>query len=91
MFANLGGERKHVSQRHSLFKRPLAGALDDWAIGERITERDAEFNYARAGVDGSANDVACGGEVRVAAGYVGDERGFVFEMKGHVELLIGDW
>ena len=55
-----------------MFKRPLAGALDDWAIGERIAERNAEFNHARAGVDGCEDDLARGGEVRVAAGYIGD-------------------
>jgi len=57
---------------------PLAGALDDRAIGERIAEGDAELNHARTRVDGRQNDLTRSGEVGVAAGYVGDEREGLF-------------
>src|SRR5882762_10270597 len=83
MFANFGGEREHVLERHSLLKRPLAGALDDRAIGERIAEGDTQFNHTRTRVDGGGDDFASRREVGVAAGYVGDERWLIFKMKGH--------
>jgi hypothetical protein len=73
-----------------MFKRPLAGALDDRPIGERIAEGDAQFNHARTGIDSRKDDLTRGGEIGVAAGYVSDERWPFFEMKGHRNLVIGD-
>jgi len=50
-----------------VFKSPLAGALDDRAIGERIAERNAQLNHTRVRIDGCQNDLTRGGEIRVAA------------------------
>jgi hypothetical protein len=36
-------------------------------------------------VDGRQDDLTRSGEIGIAAGYVGDERWFIFEMKGHEE------
>src|SRR6202521_1171297 len=83
MLTNFGGECEHILQRHSLFKRPLAGALDDRAVGERIAEGDTQFNYTRTRIDGCEDDIARGGEVGVATGHVGDKGGFVVEVEGH--------
>ncbi len=66
-----------------MFKRPLACALNDRAIGERIAEGNTQLNNARTRINGCQDDFTCGGEVGIAAGYVGDERWFIFEMKGH--------
>ena len=72
MLANFGREREHVLQRRAVFERPLAGALNYGAIGERIAERDSEFDDACARVDGCEDDLFCGGEIGIAASYVGD-------------------
>src|ERR1017187_2804544 len=83
MLANFGGKREHVLKRRSVFKRPLAGALDNRPIGERIAEGNAELNHTRTRVDGRQDDLARGGKVGVAAGHVGDEGRLIFQMKGH--------
>src|SRR5450755_848850 len=66
-----------------MFKRPLTGTLDDRPIGEWIAEGNSQLNHARTRVDGSEDDLACSGKIGIAAGYVGDERGLVFKVKGH--------
>src|SRR5260370_40300915 len=86
MFPNFGGEREHVLQRRATFERPLAGALDNRTIGERIAEGDTQLNHTRPRIDSSQYDLARGSKVGVAAGYVGDERWLVFEMKGHTKI-----
>ena len=70
-----------------MLERPLAGALDDRPIGQRIAERDAEFDHARTRLDCCQDDLASGGKIGVATRYVGDERGFIFEMKGHLGIV----
>lgn len=87
MFADFGGERKHVLQRCSVLERPPAGALDHRAIGKRIAERNAKFNHARTRVNGRQNDLARGCETGVATGYVGDERWLIFKVKGHEGIV----
>jgi len=72
MLANFGRQCEDVLQRDSILKCPLAGALDDRAIGKRIAEWDSEFDHACTRVDSREDDFARGGEVGVAAGYVGD-------------------
>lgn len=89
MLANFRGESEYVLERCSVFKSSLAGALDDRAIGERIAERDSEFDHARACVDGCEDDFARGGKVGIAAGYVGDELGLGLEMKRHEGIVDG--
>lgn len=66
----------------------LAGALNYGAIGQRIAEWDTEFDDARTSFNGSENDFACGREVGIAAGYVGDERWFAFKVKWHASFVI---
>ena len=83
MLTDFSGEFKNMLKRSSVLEGALAGALDDRPIGERIAERDSEFDDARSGFDGGENDFARGGEVGIAAGYVCDERGFAFEVEGH--------
>jgi hypothetical protein len=83
MLANFGGKREHVLKRRSVFKRPLAGALDNRPIGERIAEGDPQLNHTRTRVNGCQDNLACSDKVRVAAGDVGDEGGFVLEVERH--------
>jgi len=66
----------------------LAGALNDRSVGEGVAEGDAEFDDAGTRVDGGEDDVARGGEVRVAAGDVGDKRWLIFEVEGHEGSIV---
>ena len=70
-----------------MLKRPLAGALDDRPIGERIAEGDAEFNHARTRIDGRPNYLTCRGEVGVSTGHVCDQRWLVFEVERHKGIV----
>src|SRR5258706_5294449 len=47
-FANLRRESQYVSQSGAVAKRSFAGTLDDRAIGQRVTEGNAEFDDVRA-------------------------------------------
>ena len=87
MLADFGGEFQDVLKACAVLEGALAGALDDGSIGERIAEGNAEFDDACACFDGGENDFACCGEIGIAAGYVGDERGFVIEVKGHESIV----
>ena len=87
MLANLGGQFQHVLERGAVLQSAFAGALDHGTIGERIAEWNAEFDHARAGVDGGEDDLPRGGEIRIAAGYVGDEGRLVFEVEGHEGIV----
>src|ERR1039458_2390298 len=87
MLANFRGESEYVLQRRAVFERPLTGALNHRAIGERIAEWDSEFDYTRTCVDGGEDDLASSREVGIAAGYIGDERWLVFEVKGHESIV----
>ncbi len=63
-----------------------ARSLARWMTGpsaSSIAERNAQLNHTRVRIDGCQNDLTLGGEIRVAAGYVGDERWFIFEVKRH--------
>jgi hypothetical protein len=66
-----------------VFQGALAGPLDDRAVGERVTEGDAEFDDGGTGVDCSQDYVARGGEIGIPGGDVGNEGRFVVEMKWH--------
>ena len=68
-------------------ERALAGALNDWSIGEGVAEGNSEIDHACTCFDGSENHIACGGEVGIAAGYVGDQRGLRFEVEGHKSIV----
>jgi hypothetical protein len=70
-------------KRSSVLQGSFAGTLDDGSVGNRIAERDAEFDDGGARVDSGEDDFARGGEVGIAAGYVGDERWFVVKVKRH--------
>ena len=71
----------------SLLEGTLAGPLDYGAVSKRIAERNSKLDDARACFDGGENDFACGGEVGIAAGYIGDESGFRLEVKGHESIV----
>jgi hypothetical protein len=86
LLADLGGKFEHVLKRSFVLKGALAGALDNGSIGDRIAEWDAKLDSARARFDGGEDHVARGGEIGIAAGDVGDEGGFRFEVEGHEGL-----
>ena len=87
MFADFGGECEHVLERCSVLEGALAGALDDWSIGERVAEGNSEFDHACTCVDGCENHIACGDEVGIAAGYVDDQRRLAFEVERHKSIV----
>ena len=72
-----------------MFKGPLAGALNNGTIGERIAEGNSEFDDARARLDRGEDDFSRGGEIGIAAGDVSDEGGFVFEVERHGSIVDG--
>ena len=74
-------------KRSAMFKRSLAGALNDWSVGERIAERNAELDDACSCFNGSENYIAGGCEVGIAAGYVSDESRLRFEVEGHRSIV----
>ena len=78
-----------------MLKGALAGALNDWSIGERVAEGNAEFDDACSCFNGRENHIAGGCEVGIAAGYVSDERRLRFEVEGHRSIvdcgLISSW
>src|SRR5262245_24665320 len=45
---NLAGDVEHTSKRSSSFERPITRALDYRSIGDRIGERNAEFDQVGA-------------------------------------------
>ena len=81
--ANLLGQREHLLEGGALAQRPFAGALNHRAVGQRIAERHAEFDDGCSRVDRGQHDVARGGEIRIAAGEVGDQGGFSLKRKRH--------
>lgn len=87
MLADFGGEFKHVLQRCAVLKGAFTGTLDDGSVSERITERNTQFDHARARIDGGEDHLSRGGKVRIAARYIGDERWSVFKVKGHGSLI----
>ena len=76
-------EREDICKRGAIGDGPMAGALDDRAVGEWVAERDAELQDIGAGIDRSERDGPRDGEIRIADGEVDDEAGTPEEMDGH--------
>ena len=90
VLADFGGEFEHLLKRRAVLQGAFAGPLDHGAVCEGIAERDAEFDDAGARGDGGEHNGTSGREVRIAGCDVGDERRFVFEVKGHErDFVIG--
>ena len=75
--------RQHLLERGSASQGALAGALDDRTVSEGITERNPELDHVGTSVNRSQDDVARGGEVGIATGYVSDEGRLFVKVKGH--------
>ena len=57
----------------------FASPLNNRTIGERIAERHAQLNNPCARPNRGQRDFACGREIGIAAGDVGDESGTFLE------------
>ena len=74
---------QHLQQGSPVTQRSLAGPLNHRPVSHRIAERNAQFNYLRAGVNGCQGDVQRGRKIGVAASEIGDESGTVLESQRH--------
>src|SRR5579863_2245625 len=74
MLAYFRSEFQHVGERYTVLQRTLAGALDYWTVGDRITERHAKLNHSRARFDRGQHDFSRSRQIGIAAGNVRYQR-----------------
>ena len=75
-FADFANEIDHLGEGRVRFEGALGGALDCGAVGERIAERDAEFDDIGAGFGEGEDKFVRGVQCGIACGDVGDDAEF---------------
>src|SRR6202008_4611085 len=74
--ADLADELEHAVQRGARFEGAFGGALDGWAVGERIAERNAEVDDIGTAFRESLDELESSTQGRVAGRDVGDDAHF---------------